>query len=224
MIKLSFPFTEEKIRALKVGDGVVISCVAVAGRDITSRSCFHGVMLPRLIRFAARLKHFVPIWLVLVAWLCPSCAVMPAKEKPVDARVEELLAKMTLTEKVGQMVQISSFKGEIPDDLKLRLRQGRIGSMLNEIVPSANLEIQRIATQESRLGIPVLMGRDVIHGYRTIFPIPLAQACAWDPQLVKDCAAVAADEASTAGFQWTFAPMMDIARDPRWGRIAEGFG
>jgi beta-glucosidase len=181
-------------------------------------------MLPHRIRCAAHLKHFIPCWLVLIAWLCPSCATVPAKEKSVDARVNELLARMTLTEKIGQMVQINSSKGEIPDDLKLRLRQGRVGSMLNEIVPAANLEIQRIATQESRLGIPLLMGRDVIHGYRTIFPIPLAQACAWDPQLVKDCAAVAADEASTAGFQWTFAPMMDIARDPRWGRIAEGFG
>jgi beta-glucosidase len=152
------------------------------------------------------------------------CASASAAERDVERRVNELLARMTLAEKVGQLVQINASGGQVPDALKERLRQGRLGSMLNEIVPAASLEIQRIAVEESRLGIPLLMGRDVIHGYRTIFPIPLAQAAAWNPQLVTDCAAVAAEEAAAAGFQWTFAPMMDIARDPRWGRIAEGFG
>jgi beta-glucosidase len=152
------------------------------------------------------------------------CASASAAERDVERRVNELLARMTLAEKIGQLVQINASGGQLPDALKERLRQGRLGSMLNEIVPAASQEIQRIATEESRLGIPLLMGRDVIHGYRTIFPIPLAQAAAWNPQLVTDCAAVAAEEAAAAGFQWTFAPMMDIARDPRWGRIAEGFG
>ncbi|MEJ2647892.1 MAG: glycoside hydrolase family 3 N-terminal domain-containing protein [Sedimentisphaerales bacterium] len=142
----------------------------------------------------------------------------------IDKQVEELLAKMTLSEKIGQMVQINDFDGVISDELRQKLREGKIGSMLNEIVPEANLEIQRIASEESRLGIPLIMARDVIHGYRTIFPIPLAQAATWDPNLAQACARVAAKEASSAGFQWTFAPMMDIARDPRWGRIAEGFG
>jgi beta-glucosidase len=141
-----------------------------------------------------------------------------------DPRVEALLARMTLVEKIGQMVQVNSGKGEIPDELKRRLREGRIGSMLNEIVPETNRELQRIAVEESRLGIPLLMGRDVIHGYRTIFPIPLGQAAAWDPELAAACAHVAAAEARSAGFQWTFAPMMDVTRDPRWGRVAEGFG
>jgi beta-glucosidase len=144
-------------------------------------------------------------------------------ERDVDPRVEALLARMTLSEKIGQMVQINHY-GEVPDSLKLRLRRGQVGSMLNEIEPAVSQEIQRIAVTESRLGIPLLMGRDVIHGYRTIFPIPLGQAAAFDPDLVTACAAVAAEEASSAGFHWTFAPMMDIARDPRWGRIAEGFG
>jgi beta-glucosidase len=152
------------------------------------------------------------------------CASASAAERDVERRVNELLARMTLAEKIGQLVQINASGGQVPDALKERLRQGRLGSMLNEIVPAASQEIQRIAVEESRLGIPLLMGRDVIHGYRTIFPIPLAQAAAWNPQLVTDCAAVAAEEAAAAGFQWTFAPMMDIARDPRWGRIAEGFG
>jgi beta-glucosidase len=152
------------------------------------------------------------------------CASASTAERDVERRVNELLARMTLAEKIGQLVQINASGGQLPDALKERLRQGRLGSMLNEIVPAASQEIQRIAVEESRLGIPLLMGRDVIHGYRTIFPIPLAQAAAWNPQLVTDCAAVAAEEAAAAGFQWTFAPMMDIARDPRWGRIAEGFG
>ena len=147
-----------------------------------------------------------------------------AANKDIPAKVEALLAKMTLQEKIGQMVQINDCGGTIPEDLKQRLREGRIGSMLNVRLPEISREIQRIAVEESRLGIPLIMGRDVIHGFRTIFPIPLAQAATWDPQLAKECARVAAEEAAASGFHWTFAPMMDIARDPRWGRIAESFG
>jgi beta-glucosidase len=142
----------------------------------------------------------------------------------IDKKVEDLFAKMTLPEKIGQMVQIADCNGAIPDDLKQKLREGKVGSMLNVIDPKINREIQRIAVHESRLGIPLIMARDVVHGYRTIFPIPLAQAATWDPLLANACARTAAKEASAAGFQWTFAPMMDIARDPRWGRIAESFG
>lgn len=151
-------------------------------------------------------------------------AMVFSRPQNVEQRVEALLAKMTLDEKIGQMIQINDLDGQIPDALKQQLREGRVGSMLNEVVPEASLEIQRIAMEESRLGIPLMMGRDVIHGFRTTFPIPLGQAAAWDPDLVTASARVAAREASAAGFQWTFAPMMDIARDPRWGRIAEGFG
>ncbi len=139
-------------------------------------------------------------------------------------RVEAILEKMTLAEKIGQMTQIADCQGTIPDDLKEKLRDGRVGSMLNVTNPEISREIQRIAVEESRLGIPLVMARDVIHGFRTIFPIPLAQAATWNPELARECARVAAKEASAAGFQWTFAPMMDIARDPRWGRIAESFG
>jgi beta-glucosidase len=142
----------------------------------------------------------------------------------IESKIDALLAKMALPEKIGQMVQIAGPKGSIPDDLKQRLREGRVGSVLNVTVPETSLELRRIAVEESRLGIPLIMARDVIHGYRTIFPIPLAQAATWDPQLAKACARAAAKEAASAGFQWTFAPMMDIARDPRWGRIAESFG
>lgn len=131
---------------------------------------------------------------------------------------------MTLQEKIGQMVQVAGPKGDIPNALRQQLREGRIGSILNVTDPAISCELQRIAVEESRLGIPLIMGRDVIHGYRTIFPIPLALAATWDPQTAETCARVAAREASAAGFHWTFAPMMDITRDPRWGRIAEGFG
>jgi beta-glucosidase len=166
----------------------------------------------------------------LVAVLLASSTLAPrppatdAARQEADRRAGELLGRMTLAEKIGQLVQVNTSNGRVPDDLKERLRQGRIGSMLNEVSPAASREIQRIAVEESRLGIPLLMGRDVIHGYRTIFPIPLGQAATWDPELVAAAAAVAAREAAGAGFHWTFAPMMDIARDPRWGRIAEGFG
>ena len=152
------------------------------------------------------------------------CGRAPGADTNVEHAVEQLLARMTLEEKVGQMVQVNSFQGRIPDEFRQRLREGRVGSMLNEVVPEVNRELQRIAVQESRLGIPLIMGRDVIHGFRTIFPIPLGQAAAWDPELVRLCARVAAREARAAGFQWTFAPMMDVTRDPRWGRVAEGFG
>ena len=153
------------------------------------------------------------------------CLKTPSQISHFSAnRVDTLLSEMTLAEKIGQMVQINDFDGRIPDDLRKRLQEGRIGSMLNETDPETSLEIQRIAMHESRLGIPLLMARDVIHGFRTIFPIPLGQAATWDPALIQSCAQVAAEEAAAAGFHWTFAPMMDVTRDPRWGRIAEGFG
>jgi beta-glucosidase len=141
-----------------------------------------------------------------------------------NKKIEDLVAIMTLREKIGQMVQIAVDRGAVPDDVKQRIREGGIGSMLNVTVPETAVELQRIAVEESRLGIPLIMGRDVIHGYRTIFPIPLAQAATWDPPLAEACARTAAVEAASAGFHWTFAPMMDITRDPRWGRIAESFG
>ncbi len=171
-----------------------------------------------------RMHSWVVFAGVLGTMFCLAGAVALSRPQDVEARVEALIGQMTLEEKIGQMIQINDFDGKIPDTLRQQLREGRIGSMLNEVVPETSREIQRIAMEESRLGIPLIMGRDVIHGFRTIFPIPLGQAAAWDPELIEACARVAAVEASGAGFQWTFAPMMDIARDPRWGRIAEGFG
>ncbi|WP_405233121.1 glycoside hydrolase family 3 N-terminal domain-containing protein [Lentisalinibacter salinarum] len=143
---------------------------------------------------------------------------------PIARRVAALLAEMTLDEKIGQMSQVNGGESYIHDYLAEALRAGRVGSVLNEVDVDTVNELQRIAVEESRLGIPLLIGRDVIHGFRTIFPIPLGQAASWNPELVADCAAVAAREAAAAGVNWTFAPMIDIARDPRWGRIAESLG
>jgi beta-glucosidase len=137
-----------------------------------------------------------------------------------DARIEALLSRMTLEEKIGQMNQRSGFS----EDETEAIMQGQIGSLQNVAGAEQTNRIQRIAVEESRLGIPILFGIDVIHGFRTIFPIPLAQACAWDPDLVKQIEVIAAKEARAAGIHWTFSPMVDIARDARWGRIAEGAG
>ena len=131
---------------------------------------------------------------------------------------------MTLEEKLGQMSQSTAMRTPISDEIKQQIRAGRWGSFLNAGSPADRAEAQRIAVKESRLGIPLIFGRDVIHGYRTVFPIPLGQAAAWDPELVEQAAAVAAREAAAEGIHWTFAPMLDIARDPRWGRIAESLG
>ena len=129
---------------------------------------------------------------------------------------------MTLQEKIGQMNQLSPFGGL--EEMAGLIREGNVGSLLNLTDPELVNKAQRIAVEESRLGIPLLMSRDVIHGYKTIFPIPLGQAATFNPQLVEDGARVAAVEASADGIRWTFAPMIDISRDPRWGRIAESCG
>jgi len=139
-----------------------------------------------------------------------------------EKKVESLLSRMTLEEKIGQMNQITSY-GNI-EDMSSLIKKGEVGSILNEVDPVRINALQRVAMEESRLGIPLLIARDVIHGFKTIFPIPLGQAASFNPQIAKDGARVAAIEASSVGIRWTFAPMIDIARDPRWGRIAEGCG
>lgn len=144
---------------------------------------------------------------------------------PVERRVDDLLSRMTLEEKIGQLNQRSYW--DSPDGHQLfraMLRNGQVGSFMNVIRPDLADSIQRIAMTESRLGIPVLFARDVIHGYKTIFPIPLGLAATFSPTTAYEAARVAAVEAASDGIRWTFAPMIDIARDARWGRIAEGCG
>lgn len=131
---------------------------------------------------------------------------------------------MTQEEKIGQLCQVSGAEGYVPDHIRHAIQSGQVGSVINEVHKETINELQRIAIEESRLGIPLLVGRDVIHGFKTIFPIPLGQAASWNPEIVEQGAKVAAKEASMAGVNWTFAPMIDISRDPRWGRIAESLG
>ena len=159
---------------------------------------------------------------VLLAAIAP---VRSQRTQNVEQRVNALLVQMTLEEKLGQLQQLDgegngNFR---PEHLEL-VRKGLLGSTLNVRGAQRTNQLQRVAVNESRLKIPILFGFDVIHGYRTIFPIPLGEASSWDPSLAERSTAVAAQEANNAGLRWTFAPMVDIARDPRWGRITEGAG
>lgn len=141
---------------------------------------------------------------------------------PEEQKIENLLSQMTLQEKIGQMNQLTGLG--LSDDMKAQIREGKVGSILNELDVTTVNELQRIAVEESRLHIPIIFARDVIHGFKTIFPIPLGQAASWNPQVAEDGARVAAFESSAVGIRWTFAPMIDVSRDPRWGRIAESCG
>lgn len=139
----------------------------------------------------------------------------------IEKKIDALLKKMTLEEKIGQMNQLSA------DDMESNyqlIKKGMAGSVLSIVNPEIANNAQKIAVEQTRLGIPLIIGRDVIHGFKTIFPIPLGQAASFDPELVEKGGRVAAIEASEAGIRWTFAPMVDISRDPRWGRVAESCG
>ena len=146
----------------------------------------------------------------------------------IETRVEALLKQMTLEEKVGQLAQYSSGAPTGPSagnaDYPNMIARGEVGSLFNLDSARAANEYQRIAVEKSRLHIPLLFGLDVIHGYRTTFPVPLALASTWDPSIVEKAARIAAQESSAAGVRWVFSPMVDIVRDPRWGRIVEGAG
>lgn len=162
------------------------------------------------------MKH-VCIWGIAALML----ACTPTKD-PVEQKIDELLSQMTLQEKIGQMNQLNGMG--MSDDLKAQIREGRVGSLLNEVNIDVVNEMQRVAVEESRLGIPLIFARDVIHGFKTIFPIPLGQAATWNPEIVEAGARVAAKEATASGIRWTFSPMIDVSRDARWGRIAESYG
>jgi beta-glucosidase len=154
--------------------------------------------------------------------------VCDAQRKAIDQKVDSVLKLMTLDEKIGQMNQYNGdwdATGPITKDgdKQNQIRRGMLGSMLNVTGVEHTRQLQEIA-MESRLKIPLLFGQDIIHGYRTIFPIPLAEASSWDTSAIKLSARIAATEAAAAGVHWTFAPMVDIARDPRWGRVMEGSG
>jgi len=147
----------------------------------------------------------------------------PANLPEADRFVNDLLARMTLEEKIGQMSQIALNSSEGPKRDE-RITQGEVGSLLFVRDPREINRLQHLAMEKSRLHIPLLFGFDVVHGYRTIYPVPLALAASWDPATAEEAQRMAAREASSVGIRWTFAPMVDIARDPRWGRIMEGAG
>lgn len=151
-------------------------------------------------------------------------APMDTCDEAIEPSIQDLLERMTLEEKVGQMQQVDATGDTVSADLRQLVVSGAIGSVINHSNVHIANELQRLAVEESRLGIPLLAGRDVIHGYKTVLPIPLGLAASWDPDLVQAGAALAARESSQNGVNWTFAPMIDVSRDARWGRIAESFG
>ncbi len=166
----------------------------------------------------------------IIVWTRPAPAQEVAVAPAETFLVDSLLSLMTLEEKLGQLAQYSArwdpdrgVPRATPEHVEL-VRRGRVGSFLSIYGAEHLRELQRIAVEESRLGIPLLFAQDVIHGFRTIFPVPLAEAGTWDPEAIERAARVAAVEATAASVHWTFAPMVDVARDPRWGRIVEGSG
>ncbi|QOD60223.1 beta-glucosidase BglX [Polaribacter haliotis] len=146
------------------------------------------------------------------------------KKNTKDSIIEDLLAKMTIEEKVGQLNLIPFGQFYPKDTVYKWIKEGKVGSILKSNGAKTNLEVQKVAVEESRLGIPILFQEDVIHGYKTIAPIPLAEAASWDLPAIRNSAAIAAREASAAGLHLTYAPMVDIAQEARWGRILEGAG
>lgn len=161
--------------------------------------------------------------------LCGQVSAQSLSADPkMDAFISDLISRMTLEEKIGQLNLLSvgfDVTGpQLSKDADRKIRHGLVGGVFNTFTPVAVRKLQSEAITQSRLGIPLLFGYDVIHGHKTIFPIPLGLSCTWNPALIERSARIAATEASADGLNWTFSPMVDIARDPRWGRIAEGAG
>ena len=187
------------------------------------------------------LRRFAPTVAIFAATLAAGCTSSAPRQAPAPAAaatteraagedrfVDSVLARMTLAEKFGQLNQTSGAgdptgPGGTPAHLD-EIRRGLVGSVFNVIGADSTRALQRVAVEQSRLHIPLVFGLDVIHGYRTIFPVPLGEAASWDTSLAERSARVAAIESAANGIDWTFAPMVDIARDPRWGRIVEGAG
>lgn len=176
------------------------------------------------------MKHFVRRMQALAASLVVVAAGLQAQKVPrdMDRFIDQLMKKMTLEEKIGQLNlpvtgEITTGQAKSSDVAK-RIRNGEVGGLFNLKGVERIREVQRQAVEESRLGIPLLFGMDVIHGYETIFPIPLGLSCTWDMKAIEESARIAAVEASADGISWTFSPMVDVSRDPRWGRVSEGNG
>ena len=171
------------------------------------------------------MRNFLTILILLAL---SSAQAQKMSEVEIDRKIDSLLALMTLEEKIGQLTLFTSDWAvtgpTIRDTYKADIQSGRCGNIFNAHTAAYNRELQRIAVEETRMKIPLLFGYDVIHGYKTIFPMPLGETASWDLAAIEKGARIAAIEATAAGLHWTFAPMVDIARDPRWGRVMEGAG
>jgi len=177
-----------------------------------------GAPIMKLIRSTSAL-------LILALGLSILPVSAQVRQRDIENRINAILARMTLEEKLGQLQQLDGeANGSFRPEHRDLVRKGLLGSTLNVRGAQRTNELQTIALKESRLKIPVLFGFDVIHGFDTEFPVPLAMAASWDTAMAEQAQGIAAEEAAHAGLRWSFAPMLDIARDPRWGRISEGAG
>ena len=159
---------------------------------------------------------------------CSDKATQKSNDSNMDKFIDELINKMTLEEKIGQLNLPSA--GDITtgqaksSDIASKIKAGQVGALFNIKGVEKIKEVQRVAVEESRLKIPLIFAMDVIHGYETVFPIPLGLSCTWNTESVEESARIAANESTASGISWTFSPMVDVCRDARWGRIAEGSG
>lgn len=188
-------------------------------------------LVVKFIKIKEKLKKIIIFSFVLLvntfAFAQQKSVLYKDVNTPIENRIEDLLQQMNLEEKILQMNQWTHGKNDNPNNYETKIKElnPEIGSLIyRSTSPEYRNKIQKKAMEESRLGIPIIFGFDVIHGYRTIFPIPLAQACSWNVELVKKSCEIAAKESWLSGIDWTFSPMVDVARDPRWGRVSEGYG
>ena len=176
------------------------------------------------------MKRFLFALTALAVVACSTAPKMSQEEKEAFKFADKLIEKMTLQEKLGQLQQFVTNKGDVtgPDGVKRNLdeaiRQGTVGSFLSIRSKEEMLRLQKIAIEESRLGIPLIFGFDIIHGCRIQFPENLGASCSWDMEALEHAARIAAEETTSLGIHWTFSPMCDISADPRWGRVSEGAG
>ena len=214
-----------------IHEGLIEGACRAGRREMTSASHSQLILSPAPPNsYNVAMKSWTILGGVLMITLCLNAQVPPAHpltdSSPMDSFVNGLMRQMTLEEKVGQLNLLSvgfDVTGPIiSQDVDAKIRQGLVGGVFNTYTPVAARRLQALAVNQSRLHIPLLLGYDVIHGHKTIFPIPLAMSCTWDMDLIRQSAHIAATEATADGLNWTYSPMVDIARDPRWGRIAEG--
>ena len=200
------------------------------GRSATENAFTSKGMNPDLRRTAALAAHNAvlhPSSITDMSNLKPEAPIYKDANAPIEIRIADLLPRMTLEEKIMQLNQYTLGRNNNVNNIGEEVKEipAEIGSLIYfDTDPAARNAMQRRAMEQSRLGIPIIFGYDAIHGFRTIYPISLAQACSWNPALVRKACAVSAQEARMSGVDWTFSPMIDVARDPRWGRVAEGYG